>query len=98
MVREKCYEEEPEDWQWISYTEQWHVGSLLVRQDWRRKGIGTRLMAMIVEIAALESLPVRLEATKKGRELYKKSGFKPLSRITADRSEERSMLMAWESK
>lgn len=55
--------------------EQWHVESLFVQDKWRRKGVATRLMEMIMGRAVVENVPVTLYASEEGQKLYIKLGF-----------------------
>jgi GNAT superfamily N-acetyltransferase len=60
---------------WTTYREQWYVKSVVVRQCWRRKGVGSFLMRKIMDRAAAEGVPVTLEATERGEKLYTRLGF-----------------------
>jgi ribosomal protein S18 acetylase RimI-like enzyme len=42
------------------------VKSVIVRREARRKGVGSRLMGMVMNRAAAENVPVTLEATERG--------------------------------
>jgi len=80
---------------WSPHCERWHVKSVVVQQGWRRKGIGTRLMGMVLDKAAAEGVPVTLEATERGEKLYTKLGFKVVERPEAGDGNEGGALMLW---
>lgn len=56
------------------------IGMMLVESAWRGKGVGTRLMRLIVEISPNPILG--LDATEQGIPLYKKLGFAAAEDIT----------------
>ncbi|KAF2011350.1 acyl-CoA N-acyltransferase [Aaosphaeria arxii CBS 175.79] len=73
----------------------WHVGLLGVSPKYQRRGIGGRLLQYGLKFATEEDLPVTLEASAKGHNLYLRSGFK----IIADAEIVdglRSAAMVWE--
>ena len=80
---------------WSPHCERWYVKSVVVRQGWRRKGIGTQLMGMVLNKAAAEGVPVTLEATERGEKLYTKLGFEVIERLEVGDGEEGGALMLW---
>jgi ribosomal protein S18 acetylase RimI-like enzyme len=73
----------------------WHLVTLAVAPHCQRRGIGQMLLNYGLEIAALEQVPVTLEASVTGRFLYTKTGFQIIerSRITGDLE---GVAMLWE--
>jgi GNAT superfamily N-acetyltransferase len=80
---------------WSSFSEQWFVKSLVVQQEWRRKGVGTQLMGIVLEKAAAEGAPVILEATVRGEKLYTALGFKVIDGPQGDDVKESGTRMLW---
>lgn len=66
---------------WLMFDEA-HITTFAVLPDWRRRGIGGRLMLGLMEVALIlkarvMTLEVRL-SNKPARELYGRFGFKPV--------------------
>lgn len=80
---------------WKSHSERWHVQSVVVRQEWRRKGVASQLMGRVMDRAAAEGVAVTLEATEGGEKLYSRLGFKVVDRAEGDDGEESGALMIW---
>ncbi|OGM43289.1 hypothetical protein ABOM_008664 [Aspergillus bombycis] len=57
------------------YGERWHAQSVVVSGDWRRRGIGRRLMGEVLRRAQEEGVVVGLEASEDGERLYRSLGF-----------------------
>ncbi|KAB8261553.1 acyl-CoA N-acyltransferase [Aspergillus pseudonomiae] len=57
------------------YGERWHAQSVVVSADWRRRGIGRRLMGEAMRRAQEEGVVVGLEASGDGEQLYRSLGF-----------------------
>ncbi len=69
---------------WVVYEEA-HITTIAVRAQYRRRGIGTRLLAMLTEIACRRgasrlTLEVR-EGNAAARALYEKLGFEEKGRL-----------------
>jgi GNAT superfamily N-acetyltransferase len=57
------------------------VGMVLVTENWRRRGIATRLVDRCVETLEQRGLVPVLDATAAGEEVYRKQGFVPQFRF-----------------
>ena len=51
------------------------ISMVLVSEDWRRKGLATRLMGQAMEALARANMVAVLDATPAGREVYRQLGF-----------------------
>lgn len=72
---------------WESHEEmasRWHCQSLVVLPEWQGKGIGKKLMAVVMEKAQRDGVIIGLEASAKGEGLYTKLGFELLGRFTGE--------------
>lgn len=56
----------------------WLLGLLGVDPSCRRRGVGQRIVQHGLSVAAVEKVPVTLEASVVGRKLYQKMGFKTI--------------------
>jgi GNAT superfamily N-acetyltransferase len=69
---------------WNSFTPigpRWHMGILCVSPKFQRRGVGSLLVQQTQRFAADEGLPVTLEASIVGKNLYLKSGFKIVGEV-----------------
>jgi GNAT superfamily N-acetyltransferase len=69
---------------WNSFTPigpRWHMGILCVSPKFQRRGVGSLLVQQTQRLAADEELPVTLEASIVGKNLYLKSGFKIVGEV-----------------
>ncbi|KAE8372130.1 acyl-CoA N-acyltransferase [Aspergillus bertholletiae] len=57
------------------YGERWHAQSVVVSGDFRRRGIGKKLMGEVLQRAQAEGVVVGLEASEDGGKLYRSLGF-----------------------
>lgn len=56
-----------------------YVMNMYVRPGWRRRGVATRLLQLLLDDAARRGVTfVSLEASEDGRPLYARSGFEPM--------------------
>ena len=54
------------------------IGMMLVDPDYRRRGLGTRLMQAVLEhLQRIGAASIKLDATPAGRPLYESMGFRP---------------------
>ncbi|KAJ5726539.1 acyl-CoA N-acyltransferase [Penicillium malachiteum] len=70
---EEIYWENPD--MKIKYGNRWHAQSVVVSSKYQRKGIGRRLMHEALSRARSEGVPVGLEASIDGEQLYRSLGF-----------------------
>ncbi|KAJ5738201.1 acyl-CoA N-acyltransferase [Penicillium malachiteum] len=70
---EEIYWENPE--MKSKYGNRWHAQSVVVSSSHQRKGIGRRLMQEVLSRARSEGVPVGLEASVDGEQLYRSLGF-----------------------
>ncbi|KAJ5710677.1 acyl-CoA N-acyltransferase [Penicillium malachiteum] len=70
---EEFYWENPE--MKTKYGIRWHAQSVVVSSSYQRKGIGRRLMHEVLSRAGIEGVPVGLEASLDGEQLYRSLGF-----------------------
>ncbi|KAJ6032460.1 acyl-CoA N-acyltransferase [Penicillium herquei] len=70
---EELYWENPE--MKTQYGNRWHAQSVVVSSRYQRKGIGRRLMHEVLSRARSEGVPVGLEASIDGEQLYRSLGF-----------------------
>lgn len=59
-----------------SIPNRWTLSLIATAPEYRRRGIGTKLVEHGLEIAAKEEVPVTLEASPEGRFLYERVGFR----------------------
>lgn len=93
-----------EETHWKSFPERknrWHLRSIVVSPDWQGMGVGTLLMKEPLDRAQKEGVIVGLEASADGEHLYKKVGFKLLSRFHSEKripvgSPDEGGVMMWE--
>jgi predicted N-acetyltransferase YhbS len=64
---------------WSHGTQFASIGMVIVSPDWQGKGIGKKLMAMVM--AELGKRNILLNATEAGTPLYEQQGFKPVGKI-----------------
>ncbi|RJG17882.1 GNAT family N-acetyltransferase [Massilia cavernae] len=64
---------------WSHGTEYASVGMVIVGTDWQRKGIGKRMMGMVM--GELGKRNVLLHSTDAARELYQRMGFTPVGAV-----------------
>ncbi|KAE8313386.1 acyl-CoA N-acyltransferase [Aspergillus transmontanensis] len=64
------------------YGERWHAQSVVVSGDWRRRGIGRRLMGEVLRRAQEDGVVVGLEASEDGEKLYRSLGFELRGRFS----------------
>ncbi|KAE8139073.1 acyl-CoA N-acyltransferase [Aspergillus pseudotamarii] len=64
------------------YGERWHAQSVVVSADWRRRGIGRRLMGEALRRAQEDGVVVGLEASEDGEKLYRSLGFELRGRFS----------------
>ena len=73
-----------EDKHWKSHPERanrWYCRSMVVSQEWQRRGIGRVLMNKLVALADEQNVPIQLEASPEGEWLYRSVGFELLDRF-----------------
>ncbi|RFU31919.1 hypothetical protein B7463_g4433, partial [Scytalidium lignicola] len=58
--------------------ERWHAQILTVSPEWQGKGLGRKIMSVVMELARKEGVPVGLFASPVGERLYRKLGFEML--------------------
>ncbi|KAF1986776.1 acyl-CoA N-acyltransferase [Aulographum hederae CBS 113979] len=73
----------------------WHLAHLVILPQYQRKGIAKRLIAWGVETARQEHLPVTLEASRVGRKVYEKIGFRVFGTCVVSEGLD-SVAMLWE--
>jgi GNAT superfamily N-acetyltransferase len=55
-----------------------HVSNVYTRPEWRAKGLGTKLMQLLVDYARERDFDrLHLTATELGKGIYERVGFKP---------------------
>lgn len=59
----------------------WNLGLLAVSPRHQRRGVGAKMLQYIQAIANEENVPVSLEASEVGKELYLKCGFKVINYV-----------------
>ncbi|OWP02306.1 hypothetical protein B2J93_1268 [Marssonina coronariae] len=62
----------------------WHAQSVVVLEDFQRRGVGRKLMAEILERADSEGVVVGLEASAAGEPMYRRLGFELLARFSGE--------------
>lgn len=73
-----------EDKHWNSHPERsnrWYCRSMVVSQEWQRRGIGRVMMNNLVALADDQNVPIQLEASPEGEWLYRSVGFQLLDRF-----------------
>jgi predicted GNAT family N-acyltransferase len=62
-----------------------HIGRIAVRREWRKRGVGSRLLAALVELARREGLDsVDLDAQVHAIGFYEKHGFRTRGEVYLD--------------
>lgn len=59
----------------------WYCRSMVVSQEFQRRGVGRALMNEVVSRAEEQGVPIQLEASPEGEKLYKSIGFELLDRF-----------------
>ncbi len=59
----------------------WYCKSMVVSEEWRRRGLGRALMNQMITIADRQNVPVSLEASADGEFMYSSLGFELLARF-----------------
>ncbi|KAI5819005.1 acyl-CoA N-acyltransferase [Pyronema omphalodes] len=88
-----------EDDYWAEYKRMWYVQSLVVSPGHQKRGVGSRLMRVVLERAEVEGVVVGLEASPEGEALYRRLGFVLLQRFKnklGDWENEQGGVFLWE--
>lgn len=91
-------EEDHKKWDKM-YPNRYHCRSFVVRPDYQRRGIGSKIMRIVMDMAKREKVPLVLEATAEGEKLYSHLGFRLVSRFQLtifNTDKEAGGLMAYE--
>lgn len=59
----------------------WHAQSVVVLPEFQGRGIGKRLMGEVISRAEEENVPIGIEASAEGEIMYRRVGFKLVSRF-----------------
>lgn len=63
------------------YPNRYHCRSFVTHPDYQRRGIGSKIMRMVMDMAKREKVPIVLEASPEGEKLYNHLGYRLVSRF-----------------
>ncbi|OHE97758.1 hypothetical protein CORC01_06963 [Colletotrichum orchidophilum] len=75
---DECYEKA------VDGRQHTYVKNIMVDPEHQRKGIGAKLLQMVIDVSDAEKIPTFLVASAEGYHLYKKLGFEELGTWTID--------------